>query len=288
MNLHICNTWRVLETATICIRSAWPSAKEPRGYYINISSRSQWLNDIMCKKNPMRTCNFFPLKGRQWHATQRLSTSPDLDQPVNVLINGGVIQMNMNTCFLNVPEQGLHDDDIQYPERSMLLELRGSFVSVQLRTGSAKARATTPKHTHTHNYTARWQAGRSGSTTLLRNRIKLSAFHSYAALYCMHWISPLFTNASKLRKRRVGKDWKCWAETCRAKPHVVAEHACTKGRITYRSIHAYNFSSTFFGCEWKASSCWILYILYSTSNKANIHMHAHGTMSFLPILSLAS
>lgn len=57
--------------------------------------------------------------------------------------------MNMNTCFLNVPEQGLHDDDIQYPERSMLLELRGSFVSVQLRTGSAKARATTPKHTHT-------------------------------------------------------------------------------------------------------------------------------------------
>ena len=143
-------------------------------------------------------------------------------------------------------------------------------------------------HTHTHNYTARWQAGRSGSTTLLRNRIKLSAFHSYAALYCMHWISPLFTNASKLRKRRVGKDWKCWAETCRAKPHVVAEHACTKGRITYRSIHAYNFSSTFFGCEWKASSCWILYILYSTSNKANIHMHAHGTMSFLPILSLAS
>ena len=149
-------------------------------------------------------------------------------------------------------------------------------------------RAQLLQNTHTHNYTARWQAGRSGSTTLLRNRIKLSAFHSYAALYCMHWISPLFTNASKLRKRRVGKDWKCWAETCRAKPHVVAEHACTKGRITYRSIHAYNFSSTFFGCEWKASSCWILYILYSTSNKANIHMHAHGTMSFLPILSLAS
>lgn len=57
--------------------------------------------------------------------------------------------MNMNTCFLNFPEQGLHDDDIQYPERSILLELRGSFVSVQLRTVSAKARATTPKHTHT-------------------------------------------------------------------------------------------------------------------------------------------
>lgn len=147
---------------------------------------------MMFKKNPMRTCNFFPLKGRQCHATQRLSTNPDLDQPVNALINGGA---DMNICFVNIPEQGLHDEDIQYPERSILLELRGSFVSVQLRNVSAKERATTPKHTHTHNYTApyklqvppyKWQAGRNGSTTLLRNRTKLSAFHSYAALYCMH------------------------------------------------------------------------------------------------------
>lgn len=142
--------------------------------------------------------------------------------------------------------------------------------------------------THTHNYTAPWQAGRSGSTTLLRNRIKLSAFHSYPALYCMHWISPPFTNASKLRKRRVGKDWKCWAETCRAKPHVVAEHACTKGRITFRSIHAYIFSSTFFGCEWKASSFWILYMATLLYFKQRKHPHAHETISVFPILSLAS
>ena len=92
--------------------------------------------------------------------------------------------MNMNTCFLNTPESGLHDDDIQYPERSILLALRGSFVSLQLRNASAKARSTK----HTDNYTTlttlrklqvplyKWQARRSGSTT----------FHSSAGLHCMH------------------------------------------------------------------------------------------------------
>lgn len=79
MNLHICNTWRVLETATICIRSAWPSAKEPRGYYINISSRSQWLNDIMCKKNQCAHLTSFRWRGgndmqrKDWQQAQILT-----------------------------------------------------------------------------------------------------------------------------------------------------------------------------------------------------------------------
>ena len=183
-----------------------------------MSSRSKWLNNVKwCKvqKKPSDTCNFIPLKGRQCKAeivnkprswptgqyldqwrcsimnfksviskTQRAKKYRRYSQEnrrtclSGTELNRDRTTMNMNTCVLNTPESGLHDDDIQYPERSILLALRGSFVSLQLRNASAKARSTK----HTNNYTTlrklqvslyKWQARRSGSTTLLRNRTKL-------------------------------------------------------------------------------------------------------------------